>query len=465
MVNSTTSYRTARGVVKRKNGRSTTDKVLISIAVMGLLYTVAMFAEVTSQTGKSYRDQLLNDQLRKLGGMSKEFNKDISSPSPTAAPTPPRISNGQTVTWILTSRLAGKDKDKGTQHAAYERMKDSPATPLTFAPGSLGLSHVETLKYCYTDPSIYGRHMQGHRGDGSNVPVSYSDKYKLAYVMLPKSGSSTARYMLKDHFSAIETKKSLKHIDYQPNGKMDGVQVLTFVRDPLSRFFSQYEEAYVRTAPWVSNDNPYYNKQHPFPFMFEGIHSYDDYQDVFCPPETRANPKSPKECVDKASAENGTLASRLERFVREYDGRTPFDVHLTLQVPMLSSENGIPLHMTQIYNTSDAENGWKSIGLQYMGSNSTIAQSGSKGVVQGRSYPRRLNKDLVSVQTQRRICELALLDYCCLNLPLPEVCRGKHYKDENGKDTDLFCKLKASSGRVGLGNERIQPGIYPRKGV
>ncbi|KAL7511889.1 hypothetical protein ACHAXN_009094 [Cyclotella atomus] len=443
-----------------RRGLSKTDKVLISIAIMGLLYAVAMFIEVTAQTGKSYRDQLLNEKLRKLNAMGKE--SEPATPAPTASPTPPRISNGQLVTWILSSRIAGKDKDMLSQHSAYARMHDSPPTPLTFTPGSLQLSHVDTLKYCYVDPSIYGRHMQGHRGDGSNVKVSYSDKYKLIYIMLPKSGSSTARYMLKDQFGAVETKKSLQHIDYQPNGKMDGVHVFTFVRDPLSRFFSQYEEAYVRTAPWVSKDNPYYNsQQHPFPYLFENIHSYQEYEDVFCPPLTRTNPNNRKECTDKETAENGTLAARLERFVNEYDGRTPFDVHLTLQVPMLSSDSGIPLYLSQIYNTTDAENGWKSIARQFIGANSTLAQSGSKGVVQGRSYPRRLNNKLVTVESQRRICELALLDYCCLNLPLPEVCRGKYYKDENGKVTELFCKLHSRSGR---GSERIQPGIFPQKG-
>ena len=287
----------------------------------------------------------------------------------------------------------------------------------------------------------------GHRGDGSDVPVSYSDKYKLAYVMLPKSGSSTARQMLKDHFDAVETKKSLQQIDFNAGGKMEEVQVITFVRDPLSRFFSQYEEAYVRTAPWTRS------KPHPYPYLFENINNYEEYQDIFCPPETRSNPKSGTECVDKPSAENGTLASRLERFVNEYDGRNPFDVHLTLQVPMLSSENGIPLHMTQIYNTTDADNAWRNIGKQFIGANSTLSNSGA---IEGRSYPRRLKKELVSIESQRKICELALLDYCCLNLPLPSICQGEHYRDENGVVRGLFCKLEARAGR---GSERIQPGI------
>jgi hypothetical protein len=105
----------------------------------------------------------------------------------------------------------------------------------------------------------------------------------------------------------------------------------------------------------VKNGNTYSVKPHPFPYLFDNIHTYKEYEDVFCPPNTRKNPNNRKECVDKPSVENVTLASRLERFFREYDGRDPFDVHLTLQVPMLSSENGYPLQLTQIYNTTDAE--------------------------------------------------------------------------------------------------------------
>ena len=435
----------------RRKGNNTTNKVLTVIAVLGLLYTAAIFLEVTSATGKSYKEQLLQDRQRKMGMSDTRSAPITQTKSPTPTPTQQRITNSHLVTWILTSRINGKDKDINTQHSAHSRLKDSPPVSLTFAPGSLQLSHAETLKYCYTDPSVYSQHFQGHRGDGSNVPVSYSEKYKLAYVMLPKSGSSTARHMLKDHFDAKETQKSLQRLDFVPGGKMEGVEAMTFVRDPLSRFFSQYEEAYVRTAPWVSQ------KPHPFPYLFENINSYEDYENVFCPPEKRKNPKDRRECEQKPTAENGTLATRLERFVREYDGRTPFDVHLTLQVPMLSAGFGVPLHMTQIYNTSDADNAWRHIAKQFLGPNSTILQ---KGAIEGRSYPRRLNNKLVSVEAQRRICELALLDYCCLNLPLPEVCQGAHYKDVNGGTTELMCKLGA---RAGPGNGRIQPGILPNK--
>ncbi len=126
---------------------------------------------------------------------------------------------------------------------------------------------------------------------------------------------------------------------------------------------------------------------------------------------------------------------------------------LTLQVPLLSSTDGLPLHITQIYNTSDSKAGWESIARQFLGENATLG-SGTQGngVIEGRSYPRRFNSELVSIVAQRRICQLVLLDFCCLNMPLPEVCKGLHYLMD-GVPRELFCVLD----RKGY----IQPGIFP----
>lgn len=99
--------------------------------------------------------------------------------------------------------------------------------------------------------------------------------------MLPKSGSSTARFTLKTDFHAKEGIKSLQHTSFKRGGSMDNWQVATFVRDPLSRFYSQYDEAFVRTAPWQKNGNEFYidpdtKKQrtpHPFSYIHNDIHS------------------------------------------------------------------------------------------------------------------------------------------------------------------------------------------------
>lgn len=238
----------------------------------------------------------------------------------------PRRSISDLIAWILI----GNDKDANTHHAALSRLNDSPENILLeFLPGSLPLSHVQTLQHCYADPNIYNKHFQGGRGDGSSIRVSYSEKYRLAYVMLPKCASSTARHVLKNEFQATEIRMSLQPKEFEKDEKeTNKLEVITFVRDPLSRFYSQYDEAYVRTAPWQQQQKDSSNTAftHPYPFLYENIRSYHEYEDVFCPIDTRTDRK---DCVFRESKENGTLTSRFERFVKEYDGRDPFDVQFS----------------------------------------------------------------------------------------------------------------------------------------
>ncbi|KAL7533694.1 hypothetical protein ACHAXR_005393 [Thalassiosira sp. AJA248-18] len=321
------------------------------------------------------------------------------------------------------------------------------SSPLFFTPGTLPLSQLSTLQKCYTEPTIYGNHFK----ENIRRRVPYSEKHQLAYILLPKSGSSTGRFMMKHEFDAVE-----QYITVKPP-----MHVIAFVREPLSRFYSQFDEAYVRTAPWVMKS------PHPFPYLYENLNSYHDYEDVFCPISTR---KNRRECIDRQSKENGTLSSRLERFVQEYDGRSPFDIHLALQVPLLSNiDDGRSLHISELYNTTNAEQDWNAIAKRYLGEEAVLEnakkakQMGTKesgGVIQGRSYPRRFDKSLVGAITERRICELALLDYCCLNFPLPSVCTST-VSEGGDNEQNLSCKMDYDDehGRI-----RIQPGKFPERG-
>lgn len=265
--------------------------------------------------------------------------------------------------------------------------------------------------------------------------------------------------MMQHEFDAVE-----RNVKIQPSLK----NVIAFVREPLSRFFSQYDETYVRTSPWNKMQNSYYidpetnkaKEPHPFPYLYENLHVYHDYEDVFCPPSAR---NSRRDCIYRQSQENGTLASRLERFVQDYDGRSPYDIHLALQVPMLSDgSNGRPLYITELYNTTNAEGDWNAIAKRYLGekaefqnakNNKLAGTKESGGVIQGRSYPRRFDQSLVGEEAQRRICVLALLDYCCLNFPLPSVC------SVDG-DNEGICKMDYDDENSRI---RIQPGIFPDK--
>ena len=68
------------------------------------------------------------------------------------------------------------------------------STPIHYAPGALPLSQLSTFHHCYTDPSVYSNHL---RDGGSRRRAPISEKHKLALVLLPKSGSSTGRFMME----------------------------------------------------------------------------------------------------------------------------------------------------------------------------------------------------------------------------------------------------------------------------
>lgn len=203
----------------RKKGRGSTNCAMVALLLVALTLSAAMFY-ISPAIAENYMIGLENDFV---SGGEKNPQHDATPPPPPGAP---RRTIPDLITWILS----GRDKDTNTQHAAISTLSDSPSTPLEFEPGSLKLTHSQTLRHCFADPKIYGKHVQGGRYDGNSVPVSYSEKHKLAYVMLPKSGSSTARYHLKNDFQAKERQMSLQHTSFEKGGKNEGVEVISFVR-------------------------------------------------------------------------------------------------------------------------------------------------------------------------------------------------------------------------------------------
>lgn len=268
---------------KGKSGGST-NKVLVALILVAVAFSSTTMFLISPTISRSIVALENMDMAGSEIAMHHSDNKLTATATPSSAPLPPgapRKSVSDLISWMLSK----SDRDTNTQHSSqfvYQEGVSPLSASLEFSPGSLSLTHAQTLQFCFADPKIYGNHFQGGRGDGSNVPVSYSDIHKLAYVMLPKSGSSTARHTLKNEFQAREGSKSLQHDSFKEGGNMRGWEVMSFVRDPLSRFFSQYDEAYVRTAPWQNSQNLHYvdpgtKKQripHPFPYLYENLHSY-----------------------------------------------------------------------------------------------------------------------------------------------------------------------------------------------
>mmetsp|Transcript_11521 Transcript_11521/g.23616 ORF Transcript_11521/g.23616 Transcript_11521/m.23616 type:complete len:125 (+) Transcript_11521:1854-2228(+) len=118
------------------------------------------------------------------------------------------------------------------------------------------------------------------------------------------------------------------------------------------------------------------------------------------------------------------------------------------QVPMLSvASTGYPVHLDALYNTTAAKADWQNIAASHGVNLTAPSTDGRAGVIQGRSFPRRFNVKFVSNTTKQRICELALLDYCCFNFPLPPPC------------SDLHCRLNKGATDSRL---QIQPWAHPR---
>ena len=120
---------------------------------------------------------------------------------------------------------------------------------------------------------------------------------------------------------------------------------------------------------------------------------------------------------------------------------------------MSNSLNAMPYHIDEIHggNTHQA---WNDIAVS-KGLNLSIPDEyGRVGVYHGRSRLRRVDVNrFITDETKQHICQIALLDYCCLNLPLPPPC------------TDLYCKMdysdKLSTDSDKDGNEKRRLQIRP----
>mmetsp|Transcript_32062 Transcript_32062/g.65178 ORF Transcript_32062/g.65178 Transcript_32062/m.65178 type:complete len:421 (-) Transcript_32062:81-1343(-) len=327
---------------------------------------------------------------------------------------------------------------------------------LKFRPGSLPLSSAQSLQKCYINSTRYGNQIP----DKTVMLASVSDTHKLIYRNIPKSSSSTARHAMKDFFDGND--RRVKHDELELAVHQLDYALISFVRDPLNRFYSSFDESFFRLGPWMGSgpivaDKPrvkkwYFENKYKvekYPYLYEGLPTIGHFRKVYCPPDELSI--SPLACNDVPSIENGTLAHRFERFVRDYDGREPFDVHMNLQVSNLVwGVTGNPLPVTKLYNATEADKGWLDIAHE-------------KGVhipdgqlTHGRRITRRFNVSKVSDATKRKICRLMALDYCCLNFELPEVCR-------TADDVEaVFCALDKIPIRSPNDNELvIQPWMNP----
>jgi hypothetical protein len=301
---------------------------------------------------------------------------------------------------------------------------DRAVSRMKFRPGTLTVDSNAAFQHCHVDPTRYRQHFTTRK-----KRVLISEQHKLLCMQLPKSGSSTAKDFMFRFFGGREISGDEKALAALPGGKYSDFFTLAFVRDPMSRFFSSYEEMIVRTGPFAGKYGSPSKLPARYNFLFEGLPTYSDYENVFCPPGSYPDGKR-SICIWRESHENGTLAMRMVRFVHEWDPADPFDSHLKLQAPQLSDERtGDPMILDAIYDTHNAAAGWDAVAAR------ASVTFPAKMPAPGRAYPRRLNLSKVPDATRREICRITAIDNCCFNLPLPPACADN---DAAG----VFCALE-----------------------
>jgi len=310
---------------------------------------------------------------------------------------------------------------------------------LKFKPGTLQLSSAQTLQQCYVNVKKYEAHLMRSK---RNVVASVSHKYKIIYRNIPKSASSTGRHAMMDFLEGKDF--SLKHDNMTNLVRNESYTMISFIREPLTRFYSSYDEAYFRMGPWMAEGEIVWDKPKlrewfktvqykvdKYPYLYEGMKEINDFRKMYCPKDVLGTGNFLK-CNNYDSIDDGRLLNRFEKFVNDYDGIEPFDVHLNMQVTNLIYGNtGEPLPISTLYNASDAEKGWQGVARQH---GVTIPDG---EMTHGRHQSRRFDVSKVSEATQQKICQILALDYCCLNFKLPKVCG----------DIGLYCSLEQMVGK------------------
>ncbi|CAK9016516.1 Hypothetical protein SCF082_LOCUS13232, partial [Durusdinium trenchii] len=283
----------------------------------------------------------------------------------------------------------GKSQDQGK--ARRRRRRDKAEQVLEqFEPGSLDMEQTATLAQCFVNT-------KEHRRPGRYCTTA--ERYGLTFLMVPKSGSSSGRKMFDKFMGGKEKNMHACSLDifHSPNNT---IETVTAVREPLSRWWSQYGEVILRTLGKVHKIPEQYLS--PKRAMLGNI-SYSKYVRLF-----------------KTEQGREFVRDMFEDFMELYDGKHVFDIHLNLQTIMLwDFTRRVPVPVKHMMHT---ENITKEI--YELASRAGFGPL-PKEALELHSYKgkRRFNTTLVKVPTVQKVCRLMALDYCCLNYELPPECR------------------------------------------
>ena len=283
-----------------------------------------------------------------------------------------------------------------------------------FEPGTLNMTRTEAFRRCYVDPHIYGKHMRS----GRNQCV-ISDKFRIAYFMVGKAGSSTCRTVMHQHFQGSGSHCTPGFSRQHAKKGRGNLYQFSVVRDPISRFISAYQEMLVR---W----NIEKRRQIP-----------PTYEPFLVPYRNKS--KTFLQTMPRTEDGMRRLTQMFEHFVEVYDAETPFDGHIRLEVPRLTNpRTGKTLALDEIFDSRDLQSVFNTLanitGAPTMLDVPKVYSRGLKFV----------NSTWLSDATKRKICQLNALDFCCLNYPLPPECRNDDANMSSSSDvvtsTNVQCR-------------------------
>jgi len=249
-----------------------------------------------------------------------------------------------------------------------------------FFPGTLNLSSLQTLDHCYADPIQFKNHYHSYGPPMCTV----SERHQLIYYHVQKAGSSSNRHNMKDYLDASEGTKHSSQCDALGYD----YRRFSFFRDPQSWFQSVYLE--LTRNPEAKN--------------------IPDYLKSAIIIQNRKNRKNPK-----------YMSKMFGEFVEKWDGEL-FDTHLKLQTTQLSKNIGLSRNFDFIGHIGTFRDDWKKMRKKYSLPNISHTRA--------RETIYKLDDSAVSPTTRQKVCRLLALDYCCLNIKLPQVC----------KKANVFCK-------------------------
>ena len=267
-----------------------------------------------------------------------------------------------------------------------------------FLPGTVRLSTLEAYSRCYANPDIFGSHFDKIGRNMCSVSQLSPDR-SLIYYMIEKSASSTTRKFMSDSFRVkeqwcpVKVKEGTNQSQYEKH--------FTVVREPSSRFVSQYQETMLRVSLHNRTIPAQYSKFLDVANLTAINHLYWDLY---------------------GSEKGASLAVQMmNQFVNDYDNELPFDIHLRLQIPhLVDPKTGRTRPLDKLLELN--ENLPDALQRLSRGDSRDLEQSQVGNHRPGRNKDV-LNLEALSSTARQKICKLNSLDYCCLNFELPEDCR------------------------------------------